>query len=289
MEDLSTEWTLMNLHDAGLLLHVFSYLPCDDLNSLAICSVRLHTLRSSTSLDQTRTGTWNFRCPHTFGDALTRLVHATTCTRRCCRSIFQGNRTKLRLVGFVENLTEDALQVSSVHCPVVLFHVTSLDLSCEKRPDDLQTLEITRRYLKVLGHVLPNVTTLDISNSHEIVALLSRIKSAFPKLQCLIANDTTVKILLERWTLRQWKTLRELYVQGQQGVDVTDLCHGLPPNLVKLDLWNVRDANLNPVPVKELHNILVGMPNLQWLRCELSNPDHWRLNRDHPNVKIINF
>lgn len=310
---------LMDLDDIGLLPSILSYLPYEDLNSLATCSRRLQTLRSNPELDPTRSGTLHFRKRSdggddgTGGDALARLVHAIT---HSCnpRSIFQENRTTLRLVGFVENLSDEALHVhlhhhqhssttgttgttsssiaaSSSFIPVDAIsnnNVRHLDLSYERRPKDLQFLSVlTRKYISILGELFPNVETLNISHSQEIMGLLSRVKSAFPRLYSLSANHTDIKILLEHWTLRKWHSLRELYVQQGELHDIKDF--RLPPNLERLDLWHVRDADQKPIPVAELAGILSRIPSLTWLRCEVSEEERLWLITKHPTAKILNY
>ena len=272
----------LTLDDVGLLPNIFTYLPADDLNAVAMCSRRFHLLRSEPTLDQTRSLELRFNGSE---DAMRRFLFFWL----NCSYHFSTNQRKLKLRGFVERLTEETLATCSPISWTRPSNFTILDLRSEKRPINPQVIAILRQYLKIVGKILPNVTTLDISNSEEIVALLSHIKSGFPSLECLIANHSGVVVLMEGWTLRQWTSLIDLYVQGQQGFIARDLKNGLPPNLERLDLWMARDMHGLAVGKEDLRDILVNLPRLIWLRCELSDSDRLFLLGVRPGMTVVNF
>jgi hypothetical protein len=109
-----------SLSDDCLLL-VLSYLPRDDLNSVAICSKRCREARTNDSLDQTRTGT--ITC--TENTTLGSIIYAFFAQE--WTAVFSGNRTRLKVVGLE--------RMPTVGTPARLFpkyllpNVSSLDLS----------------------------------------------------------------------------------------------------------------------------------------------------------------
>ena len=128
--------SLMDSLNDDCLVSIFSNLPVDDLNTVAMCNRRFRDARSSDSLDQTRTGTI------ILSEGSTALSLFNAIVENNWNDVFSGNRKKLKLVG-VEHLRYVELPFPSSRAGrenAQLPGVTVLDASLSMRTNDLHQL-----------------------------------------------------------------------------------------------------------------------------------------------------
>lgn len=279
----SAKFPLMDLDDHNVLANVLTYLPYDDLNSMAVCNRRLRTLRSNPALDQTRSATLIF--PEDGGNSLTRLADAVE--NHNLHEVLSGNRTALRLIGYVEN-SDDSTAPSSTG-DTALPNVTTLVVSHAKRPIN-PYIEIHSAFY-TMGRILPNVQKIDLSFARDDFVNLPTLQATFPQLSSLIAVDSQIDILYHGTALRASSTLREMYVPGQPLWYKHQLHFGLPPNIERLDIRFVKTdgGSGGPLDAAQLFNILRYCQSLRWLRCDASTSVLKQLKQAHPTVTIVNF
>lgn len=282
----SEKFPLMDLDGHSILPSILSYLPFEDLNSLAICCQRLRELRSAPSLDQTRTGVLKFR-EDLLGNGWNRLIDVIT--NRNLRQVFRGNRTNLRLQGFVKALNDETISPRLPREEWCLPEVKSLALTHEQKHDN-PFRRISQAFsTEFLGFVLPNVQTLDVSHAGNFITV-QNLASTFPNLRAISAMYSELRILPDGDTLRNWDSLRELYLEGNS---LSLLCptssiqYGLPPNLERLDIRHVTDLFHDGIPAKDLIGILRHTTSLRWLRCDGSSEEISALRIARPDVTIV--
>jgi hypothetical protein len=115
--------------NSDCLVHIFSFLASDDMNSLAECNHACSEARRNETLDQTAPQTGTIVCTNkTTIEALLRKLSDVG-------DAFTGKRTRLRIVGLDNVSSEDkndgtALADYTVKAYSALNNVTSLDCSC---------------------------------------------------------------------------------------------------------------------------------------------------------------
>ena len=276
---------LLDLDGPSILPNVLTYLPFEDLNTLAVCCRRLRVLRADPALDQTRTGVVNFRSDFP-GNGWNRLVHLIM--SRNLGQIFQRNRTNLRLQGFVKTLNDATVDGLPGDFELNLPEVMSVQLTNEQGHEN-PYIQIGDTF-SYLGSVLPNVEKLDISHSGNF-SHFGNFSTIFPKLRVLTANHCEMRILRDGDMLRKWISLKELYVEGYNlGMSrPTSLQFGLPPSLERLDIMHLTDLFHQAFPTKDLLGIIRNNESIRWLRCDVSEEDLLLLKEASPDVTIVNF
>lgn len=141
--------SLGSLND-DCLLQILSYLPADDLNSIAMCNRRYRVARANEDLDQTRTGTI-FIPAGSSVDSFLNAIHD-----KGWNQVFEGNRTCLRIVG-MENLNEwrSNSQGNEDH----LHGVTSLFLSGQIPIHPYNIVQMEKNYITVLSNFFESAGT----------------------------------------------------------------------------------------------------------------------------------
>lgn len=281
----SQDFPLMELDGHSILSAVLTYLPYEDLNSLAVCCRRLRDLRADESLDQTRSATLTFSSTKRTGNGLVRLAHAVR--HYDLPSVLQNRRSTLRLKGFTEVLDDDTLE-TEFSDDIILPGVISLDLSHEKIPDNPYIKISKTFYSGAFGRLLPNVEILDVSYADEIT-MICNLEDSFPGLRVLSANESGMEIFLEGSVLRRWQSLRELNVQGQKLYKDSSMRYGLPPHIERLDIRYLRGYLDDNVKNSDIMDLLRHTPTLRWLRCDASKKDLVLMKQERPDVTIVNF
>jgi hypothetical protein len=183
----------VSLSDDCLLL-VLSYLPRDDLNSVAICSKRCREARTNDSLDQTRTGT--ITC--TENTTLGSIIYAFFAQE--WTAVFSGNRTRLKVVGLE--------RMPTVGRPARLFpkyllpNVSSLALSY----NSLGRGSGICRLRKALAFPImcPNLEEIDLSHTSNMpLDCVEEISRVCPNLRRLIWNASRSSISHDGASLAQ--------------------------------------------------------------------------------------
>ena len=203
--------------------------------------------------------------------------------------MFQGNRTCLRLKGFIQGLDDSWIPRYDWTPDRTLPGVTHLILTKEEKPEN--TFLSWNNSFSKLGAFFPNVCHLDISYSKCID--MYDVKPVFSDLISLSAQEREFSILKSGYA-RECGSLREVYLRGIKDNSMccnVALKYSLPPNLERLDIrgawWG--DLLSNGLPEEEVVELIRSKPTLQWVGCDLSDEARLMLLAERPNLVIINW
>jgi len=137
------------------LVHIMSFLPSDDMNSVACMNHQCREARSNESLDQTRTGT--IICSRAKNATVTSLSDTLNNASRA----FTANYKHLKIVG-LEVLEEEVEEDDYEWVPIEpLAHVTTLELASNPtEPNESTLIARTCQSMVLLSLPFRNVTEL---------------------------------------------------------------------------------------------------------------------------------
>ena len=299
------DFPLMKLDDYSLIPMVFKFLDYDDLNSLAVMNHRLCDLRKDPKLDQTRTAVLDFSNLNNdngndggisndnegFIDSLQRLLHyIRTNQNRLQSTPFQGNRTNLRLKGFLGNLSmvdlnSETLLPGDYQVPrelaTMFSNVTSLDFSCESLPNIIfKRVRYDCFTRGIFGTLFPNVTKIKLFDSLKICSSYSLTRT-FPKLVCLESCSA-------RFLITSFKNCEELkFLDIRKATIASPLVQSIPKSIEKLDIFGVR-YRFRRIPDEFILNLVRNRPQLTWIRCEISNQGRTLILQERKDITVIN-
>jgi len=133
------------------LVLIMSFLPTEDMNTIACVNHQCREARSNESLDQTRTAT--IICSRAKNSTDTSLQNALISASR----VLTANHTRLKVVG-LETLGGDAVDEELPIEPLV--HVTTLELALNPTEHNRRRTLFTRAWFLFLPNYLTNVTEL---------------------------------------------------------------------------------------------------------------------------------
>lgn len=296
--------SLDSLNDDCILL-VLSYLPTDDLNSIAICSRRYGHARSHESLDQSRPGTLTILEGTTLDAIRDRIVSNNW------SQAFQGNRTHLkvdRLERLSRTTSESFAEETSPRA--LISGVTSLGLAFMRRTD----YSFTNHNSSLLSF-FPNLREIDLSSEemaspYNFFVSLSR---CCPYIEKITWNDNERAFgMLNGSCLKHVSRLTQLYLDDfcfslyeseiRRFSDTTnEVVRGsfafsqCPHQLERLSMknatyrimGNVGTEEIQPLPQEVLVKMARYHPALRWLRSDLSAENVAMLQQERPDITFV--
>lgn len=294
--------SLTDLND-NCLVHMLSYLPFEDLNSVDVCNRHCREVRRHESLDQTRSGTIVCRENTT----IESLLNAVANNR--WRNIFKGNRTNLRIEGF-ERLPSCTHNTPQSANRALLRRVTSLNLS--RNPRDAER-PIQHNTLMHLVRILPNLREVNLSHVKTVnnaeTTIFLELSRYCPLLSVLSWNGVDGSIDMHGMNLRTTGNLTEFYIddahfiltgQSMAWARMINRTRGGAP---ELHLFALGPRGLERVSIKgaTMENQEDGLerqslsqetiirfvrntPTLRWLRSDLSDENMAMLKQKRPEV-----
>lgn len=293
------------------LLQILSYLPADDLNSIAICSRRYRVARAHESLDQTRTGTIIISEGYTFRSLCDSI------TGNNWNEVFQGNRTHLTVIG-LENLMIHAQVRSENYWRAMvtasrLSGVTSLHLSGHLNDDrsngDFLPLHHGAIYIFELCPNLQEaaLTSLEMNLSSSAWGLCQALSVHCPNLNCVTWHGCQVRQHVSGFSLGAASNLTELSLDGCRFLS-SRMQHmtGLPErvndednymfrycqSLTRLSIKNatyknLQDWHFQPIPQEMIIDMVRRHPTLRWLCSDLSEKYVAMLRLERPDIVFV--
>jgi len=273
-------------------IHIMSYLPTEDLNTLAVCSWHYRELRDDASFDHRRSGTI-LVSQQTSPDAI-----AYTITKFGGNDLFTGYRTILRVVGRQPTRAAFPLKEEEMVGPCNLFYhrsyslqlmeVTSVDLLWYSlgnfsRQEYIQSLENT---VWQLATILPNLLEVNVSGVVLTLELVEYFLNNCPYLRRMTCsvdglsldgsdfNEVGLELYLDGSKFvnkgMESRNDRHEYSDGASFNDAEDYMFIKCPHLERLSVKNV---TIGTPPKRLEQDVLVKLarnhPTLHWLRSDL--------------------
>jgi hypothetical protein len=223
-EDSSEESTPFSVLMLDALVHVLHFLPLCDLENFAIASSQCAEARNHVALDQTRTGTivlrqeslHNQACSGRRGAALwnaTMFVQEVEARR--WNDVFQGRRTRLRIMGLDAIKSSKMTDIARVSRRVKLKNVTSLDASFSPSLDH-HFRKVKNSVGKALAYMLPNLKELDISSMKVTETAVDAFAKHCPNLEVFRWNGSDGGLHLTGKNLTKCNNLKEVYLDDSR-------------------------------------------------------------------------
>lgn len=293
------------------LLRVFSYSATQDLNNLAMVNRRLCAIRAHESLDQTREGIL------TITDGCTFESFCNTIVDNDWAEDFQGNRTKMKIVG-AEGLLrglqdlisfQDFQQFGELSQRSQLPGVSSLELTGRSDNDD-ESWE-AEVFMFGLSCIFPRLQEVDLSG------FISRHPRALilgcSDLSRFTMNGNGVQrhfVTLTGSEIGDTTTLTEISLDGgcfqvfmDGDVDLfryssmsnadnfmLQYCRHLERLSIKNATYGYRFFSANeaiPIPQEILVKMVRLHPTLRWLRSDLTTENVAMLRQERPDITFV--
>jgi len=286
------------------MLLILSFLSNDDMDSFSVCSRDCYEVRSDESLNQTRTGTILWR------ETTTANALYDTIARRGWRSVFRGNRTRLRVEGIEKLRLPLDFFTTDDERAAKLPGVTCLDLSCD--PSDERMREKTLYVIRLIL-ILPNLQNMDLSYV-TVSPIGMMISNTCPNLTRLTWKGCNGSLVLTGEALKL-PNLTELYLddsrfslftvplESREARDFEDeptngsttnffmwmYCSGLERLSMRNAKWDAIPRNEVPLPITQemLIKFVRNTPTLRWLRSDLAEDSIAILKRERPEVTFV--
>lgn len=276
------------------LVNILSFLPAEDMNTVAICSRSCREARKNESLDQTRTAIIIIRQ----GTTVESLFH--TITTNEWHLVFTGNRTSLKIAGIErlpsENIREPLLQLPGVvnidlsisqEAPNRNVHENCVSSLIEMCPN-LQYIDLS--YLLAAPYdVFPSFTspTRVTSNGCRGLSIFGTIQQYNITELCLDSASFTTNYSIDEAT-RYYGTMVEdggdasIYMlgTGQQALE------GLS---IKNAGWRhyQNGFDYEHFPQEVIIKFVRLHPSLRWLRSDLTEENVAMLKEERPDIEFV--
>ena len=286
-QNIKAESLMDSLND-DCLVSIFSNLPVDDLNTVAMCSRRFRDARSSDSLDQTRTGTI------ILSEGSTTLSLFNAIVENNWNNVFSGNRKKLKLVG-VEHLRYE----SSPSLPSRAGKECATPRSHCSRWLALDRMPMTESYA---GHsaskifcLFPNLKALDMSHLFLCDSTSTAIRKHCPAITSITWRSNGHNVQPHSGEDFQGLTLlKELCLDGFlfRSYEPSRYMFERCPTIERLSIkdcafyeWDrAPEAEL---PQEDLIKMVRNHPLLRWLRSDLSAENVAMLQQERPEMTFV--
>lgn len=272
------------------LLLVLSYLPAEDLNSMAICSRRYRHARAHETLDQRRSGTIILRERCTFQSVMSKIIN------KDWNRVFQGNQTHLKMEG-LERLPPFKLRraLRRVIPKVRLVGVTSLYLTFINPNTDKRPINIS------IPQLFPNLEEIDLSsvtmqNPYKFCHALFRSCPNLKKLKwtgcvdVLNFNGDCFRFGPHHFQLYLDNCCFISHYMDLESNDAYALhrCRNLQRLSIMNATWKYSPVSTeHPVSQEVLMKLVRRHSTLKWIRSDLSAENVAMLQRERPGVTFV--
>ena len=303
--DVFSDTASFNDLNNDCLVHIFSFLPVEDMNSVAICNQHCREARSNEFLDQTRTGT--IIC----SDAKSTTVKSLSNSLIKASNTFTDNHTRLTIVG-LEKLENESLP----RCIPPLLSVTCLELSLN--PNERNESTLFKCFpLVSLSWFLPNVRELILSDIsfHSNAGYLVRFCNGLVNLvRVTWTGGGRLAMEGQGFGASSCSRLTELILDGcclvhhpygrriqealaimstdtvGQNINILRRCKNLERLSIKgatLSISYSDHATNEPIPQEMLMKMVRCHPALRWLRSDLTQENVAILQQERPEVTFV--
>ena len=310
LSSVSSDTACFDALNDDCLVHILSFLPAEDMDSVAICNQHCREARHNESLDHSRTAT--IVC----SEAKSTTVRSFFAALNAASNTLTSNYTRLKIVS-MEKLENSRLGRRRI---VTLPNIYCLELSLNPNERTGST-RIHERSLSYLSYALPNLSQLTMMNGVSFDrngSYLLQVYRSLPKLVRVTWNGGLIHpegsdfgSRVTELLLNGCRCIYPIHAPGLSRLDalnilrVTSLrfssepmsgyfvlmhCNNLERLSIKGATWSIfcRDQIVSePISQEMLMKMVRHLSNLVWLQSDLTEENVDILKRERPEITFV--